>query len=373
MRRIHILTRGFESPNGRAFLFPLVVHRRALADAGLDISFHCNPADPRTVDCDALFIESRVYSSRWATEGDTRVLEDIADLGQKAPVAWFDISDSTGWLQPQVLPLVKVYAKSQLLQDRNIYMQPHYGNRIWADYYHRAEGITDMDEATPRVVVDSAHLDRLCVSWNSGLADYSLHGPTRMALRQKLPIDWLLRVPTDFTPAHTSRDIPFTCRMGINYSRATVSHQRRRIAALLDGRMATNKLGRRAFLEEMRNTRLVVSPFGFGEITLKDFEATLCGSTLLKPDMSHMETWPNIFRSGETIVAYKWDLSDILEIIDTVDDQSHSMADMAAAAQETYRSALIGPTAAHDFVSRFSAILNNTLNSSGADGLVEAT
>lgn len=361
MRRIHLLTRGFESPNGRAFLFPLMVHRHALAEAGLDIRVFTNSANPQATDCDLLFIESRVFSPRWAAEGDARVLADIASLAERVPIVWFDISDSTGWLQSQVLPFVRVYAKAQLLADRDAYLRPHYGNRIWADHYHRTEGVTDAEAAAPRVVEDPAHLDRLRVSWNSGLADYSLHGPTRMALRHRVPINALLRFPTRFAPATRQRDIPFVCRMGTNYPRDSVAHQRRRIAAMLADHMATKKLGRRAFLAEMRDTRLVVSPFGFGEITLKDFEAILCGAALLKPDMSHLETWPDLFRGGETIVTHKWDLSDILERIDEAHDRGQDLQIIAGQAQELYRTALSGTGAAEGFADRVRGLVDTAM------------
>jgi hypothetical protein len=59
----------------------------------------------------------------------------------------------------------------------------------------------------------------------------------------------------------------------------------------------------------------VVSPFGFGEITLKDFEVFLTGGLLLKPDMSHMQTWPDVFRAGETMAAHAWDLSDFEDTV----------------------------------------------------------
>lgn len=362
MRRINILTRGFESPNGRAFLFPLKVHHRALADAGLDINFLSGPVDDRTTDCDALFIESRVFSHRWVREGDARVLADISAMAERTPIVWFDISDSTGWLQAQVLPLVQIYCKSQLLADRTEYTQAHYGNRIWADYYHRNEDVNDNEPAAPRIVEDASLLNRLRVSWNSGLADYSLHGPSRMALRARVPIDALLRFPRTFTPPDTERGIDFTCRMGTNYTRDTVAHQRRRITALLADRMATGKLNRRAFMNEMRNARLVVSPFGFGEITLKDFEAILCGAALLKPDMSHLETWPNLFRDGETIVTHKWDLSDFLDRIDEAPDRARELQTIAHNAQDTYREALSGTGAATGFVNHLSTIIDDALN-----------
>lgn len=361
MLRIHLLTRGFATPNGRAFLFPLAVHRRALAAAGLDIRIVEDPDDARATDCDLLFVESRVFSPRWASEGDDRVLADIAHLADHVPLVWFDISDSTGWLQTQVLPLVRLYCKSQLLADRSEYTRAHYGNRIWADYYHRTEAVTDDDPADPRIVTDPALLDRLHVSWNSGLADYSLHGPLRMAARQRIPVNALLQFPTRFTPPRKTRPIGFTCRMGIGYARATVAHQRRRIAVLLANRMATDKLNRRAFLDEMRNARLVVSPFGFGEITLKDFETLLCGAALLKPDMSHLETWPDLFRNGETMLAHKWDLSDILDCLDAAADGAFDLAAIAEAGQEIYRDALSGPRAGETFAVRVRQIADDAL------------
>ena len=48
----------------------------------------------------------------------------------------------------------------------------------------------------------------------------------------------------------------------------------------------------------------------------RDFEAVLNGSLLVKPDMSHLETWPDIFIPGETYVPIEWDGSDLVEKID---------------------------------------------------------
>jgi hypothetical protein len=39
----------------------------------------------------------------------------------------------------------------------------------------------------------------------------------------------------------------------------------------------------------------------------------MCGSLLLKPDMSHVETHPDIFRAGETYVPLRWDFADLEE------------------------------------------------------------
>lgn len=55
------------------------------------------------------------------------------------------------------------------------------------------------------------------------------------------------------------------------------------------------------------------SPFGYGEVCWRDYEAVMCGALLIKPDMSHVETYPDIFRPHETYVPIRWDFSDLEE------------------------------------------------------------
>ncbi len=361
MHHIHVLTNGFASPNARAFLFPLIVHRHRLAAHEIELHFITDAKAANLDDCNVLFIESRVFSHRWLRDGDEAVLDDIARLADRAAIIWFDISDSSGWLQAQVLPFVHRYCKSQLLRDRTLYMRPLYGNRIWADYYHRECGVSDDAPAAPRVVEEPGQLDKLAVSWHSGLADYSRFGPLRMALRQRLPVDRLLRYPTAFTPADSPRPNAIACRMGVDYPRATVAYQRRRIRELLSEHAATNKLSRNAYLQEMQQTQLVVSPFGFGEITLYDFEAMLCGAALLKPDMSHMETWPELFAAGETIVTHRWDLADLNSVIDEALAEPGRLTGIAAAAQTAYRAAIASPQGYDAFCQRVRQIVDDAI------------
>lgn len=362
MLNIHILTPGFASPNGRAFLFPLHVHCRHLADLG--VQFRCFiHAGPEIAECDVLIIDSRFYSKRWAHD-EQAALDELAVFAQRIKsVLYFDISDSTGWLQAQVLPFVTRYYKAQLLKDRNVYRKPQYGNRIYADNYHKKFGVTDDEPATTRLVGSVKELDKLRVSWNSGLADYSLWGPMRMGLRQRVSADWLLSFPREFTPAQRDRAIPFTCRFGVNYQRETVSFQRRRIRELLGERVPTDKLSRKAYLEEMRDARVAISPFGFGEITLKDFEAFLCGALVLKPNMSHMETWPDLFRDGETITTHKWDLSDFSAVLEASLADNVKRLEIAERGQQSYRHHIATQSGHEEFCLRFSRIVKEALKS----------
>lgn len=357
---VHILTKGFASPNGIAFLFPLHVHRRRLVDAG--VRFRCfTQCSPEVTDCDALIIDSRFYSHRWARD-ESAALDELAAFADQVPaLLYFDISDSTGWLQSQVLPVVSRYYKAQLLVDRDAYRQPHYGNRIHGDYYHREFGVEDDEPAINRVVSRDEDLAKLGISWNSGLADYSQWGPTIMALRQHLPVDALLHFPRRFTPARATRPIPLACRFGTGYERRTVSFQREKIRDLIGSRLATGKISRCAYLGEMRVSRAVVSPFGFGEITLKDFEAMLCGALLIKPSMAHLETWPDLFHDGETMAAHRWDISDLHAVIESVLDDDTKRIEMASNAQARYRHHMASADGFEEFCQRFAAIIDDAL------------
>ena len=58
MKKINILTKGFDSPNGCAFLFPLIKHRQTLADHGIELNFYKCISDS-LYDCDTLIVESK--------------------------------------------------------------------------------------------------------------------------------------------------------------------------------------------------------------------------------------------------------------------------------------------------------------------------
>ena len=121
--------------------------------------------------------------------------------------------------------------------------------------------------------------------------------------------------------------------------------------------MDTSKVSRRRYFEELSTSKAVISPFGYGEITLKDFEVFLTGGILIKPDMSGIETWPDLFRGGQTMLAHDWDLTDF----DAVVEKSYSAYDttiaIARAGQNEYRRHLISEEAEDLFCDQLSTLL----------------
>jgi len=129
------------------------------------------------------------------------------------------------------------------------------------------------------------------------------------------------------------------------------------IRRIMKKRLGTEKLNRRAYFKELRNSKLIVSPFGLGEITLKDFEVFISGGLLFKPDMSHMETWPDLFKNGETMVAHRWDLEDFTERMDLILANYDRYLDVAREGQRRYQSTVMGKLAGEAFAQHLSSIL----------------
>ena len=83
------------------------------------------------------------------------------------------------------------------------------------------------------------------------------------------------------------------------------------------------KKGKRVSLQEyhqkMFNSKIIFTPMGYGEIFPRDLEAAMYGSVLLKPDMSYIDTTPDVFIDQETYIACNHDFSNLKEkIINTL-------------------------------------------------------
>lgn len=350
--RVNVLSPGFTSSNGSALLFPLVVHNNALRNASLDVHIVDRSTSGLT-DCDVLAIDSKEFRTEWRAK-KARTLDLIAsykDTGTK--VVWFDTTDGTGTLQAPVFSVVDRYLKSQLLIDKSLYAERVYSGRIHSAYYNENNGVTDDDghaEDEPITINDIA---KLGVSWNSGLADYSTYGPKWIGLYRRLGFAKLLRYRSPSSNPSSSRNNDLAARFGATYSKATVRYQREQIREILASRLDTQKLNRRGYMKELENSKVVLSPFGWGEITLKDFEVFLTGGMLLKPSLEHLQTWPNFYEPNVTYLSHDWNLSDLEERIDWAIINDAERIEIADQAQRRYVEYTSDSNAAEKFASHF--------------------
>ena len=360
--RVNVLSPGFTTSNGSALLFPLVVHRKALQNANLDVRFVTRSSSDLT-DCDVLAIDSKEFRHDWSSERQSQTLDLISsyrnsgrDSGTK--IVWFDTSDSTGTLQSRVFPAVDRYLKSQILTDKTEYTREIYGGRIYSEYYHEKVDITDDAPAAIDSPISNEDIAKMGVSWNSGLSDYSTYGPWKIALYNRIALNRLLRHPGVIAKTSSKRSNDLSARFGATYRRASVRYQREKIREVLSSRIDTEKLNRRGYMKELRNSKVVLSPFGWGEITLKDFEVFLTGGMLLKPSLDHMTTWPYFYEKDVTYLAHYWDLVDLEQQIDWATENDDEREEIAHEGQRRYIEYTSGPNAGEHFVTHLSKVLS---------------
>ncbi len=356
--RINVLTPGFTTSNGSAFLFPFVVHKKSLRNAQFDVRF-VERSESDLTDCDVLAIDSKEFRNDWSAKQRSSTLELLSSFKSSGVrVFWFDTTDSSGTLQSQVFPFVDKYLKSQVLVDKYRYTSQIYGGRIWAEYYKNTVGIEDECGDALDTPISEDDIQKLDVSWNSGLADYSTYGPWKIGLYRRTGLPFLLRHPNTSESPTSNRSNDLSARFGATYNRATVRYQREQIRKQLASRLDTQKLNRRGYIKELKNTKVVLSPFGWGEITLKDFEVFLAGGMLMKPAMDHLQTWPNFYEEDATYLAHDWDLQNLKERIDWAIENESVRQEIARNGQIRYIEHTSGPNAGELFIDHLSEVLS---------------
>jgi len=223
-------------------------------------------------------------------------------LAPGAKLVYFDGDDDLGVQWPNLLPLVDLYLKKHCYRDHSEYRKNRIGKSNLTDYCARKFGVSFSNDIIPATApVDEEQLSKIMLSWNIGLDD---------KIRQLYNTHRAL-------PAASSKDIDVVCRATVSQEswiyplRSLVIREIEPLGRKYRVLTPDQRVAQDVYYQEMLRSRICVSPFGYGEICWRDFEAVLCGCVLVKPDMSHVETQPNIFIPNETYVPVQWDYSDL--------------------------------------------------------------
>lgn len=221
---------------------------------------------------------------------------------------WLDTADSTGTCMFDVMPYVDLYFKKQLLKDKSLYCRDLYGARLFCDYYHKFLGIED-PQITERAYPPTSpkYLNKLRISWNVALGDLYAT-PLQMLLHPHT-----VKRPRFLSP-DTDRSLDVQYRGNgyspiAGYPRSEAS----RLIQQIDGISisdVTKKIPKKEYIAEGMSSKAILSPFGWGEICGRDFEAFVYGACMIKQSMEPFETYPDLYKSGITYVPLKWDFSD---------------------------------------------------------------
>ena len=256
-----------------------------------------------------MLIESKFFRSKWANHTNEILKLFTKWRKQKIKLIFCDTTDSSSWIKNEVFDYVDKYAKGQLLKNRKIYLEKIYASRLYADFYFKKYNIKDSSPYYSKSLREN-QIDKLCLSWNSGLSNYSFLGPLFGQFLNFSLAKYLWRFSYNFSKPSIQRSI-INCRFGNSYNSESIRYQRSTVKKKLSSLVNTKKLNRLEYCNEMKRSLISIVPFGYGEITLKDFESFLNGCILFKPKMSHMITWPNFYIKGSTFIEFSWDIKNL--------------------------------------------------------------
>lgn len=335
MKKVSILTVNERIPI--FFLYPVRKNKRRLRKRGCDVRTFINPED-KHLSSDILCLSSKYFTDWW--HEPEKVFEFIENAKKHCnKIVWLDDSDSSGVTHFELLPHINLYLKKQLLKDKTLYTKALYGDRVFTDYYHKKFGVVDKTTYQSKPL-DLSMAHKVQLSWHIGFGDMAGDIlPKSLRLIRYL----LTTYPRHLTPVDRTRTLDVMFRGSRIYVRNSVSFHRERIGEILDGMAHNEKAlqGRVSILQykkEMRDAKIVVSPFGWGEIGVRDFEAWIYGAALMKPDMSHMETWPEVFKPHETYYPINWDFSNLERGINELLADKQLRTTLAKNGQKIYES-----------------------------------
>ena len=266
-------------------------------------------------------------------------------------IVWLDTADSTGTPLFDVMPFVDKYLKKQVLKDRTRYTRPVWGGRVFCEYYHEKYGIDDETvcrrEFNP---VDPQYLPKIGVSWNVGLGD--------LFTSKRIDRYLLYRnsyAPIEFTKPAIDRKLDVHYRGSVWDNIA--GFQRRKAIELIAARDdikkpdVSKKVPKEEYVTESKSSLALVSPFGWGEICGRDFEAFVYGAALIKTDMSHLTTYPDIYIQNETYLSIDWDFNNFNSVIDMVktNEGRHELISIASKGQDMYKEYITSDTKKTEF------------------------
>ena len=316
---------------------------------------------------DILFME-RCFQHREPRDMEE---EDFLLLGKLRDkyktIVFFCGQPEAGNNRMDILPYVNKLFYKSVFSNRTDYTKSMYAKNLFADYYHRNYGVKDNPEYIMKREISLEEANRPELSWNIGLGTYprwhwpqrlgailaraSLYGIGRLVggkplSRAKSPGFLSAKGPPDFSA--TGRKIAVNARIDPVVC-PSIAFQRRHFLETIEGfktqkreLFLTGLVPQAQYYRELLDSKIVLSPFGWGEVCFRDFETILSGALLFKPDMSHLHTWPNVYIPNETYIPLKWDCSDLLEKAEYYLNDEKERGRIAHNAFEQYRKELSG-------------------------------
>lgn len=247
----------------------------------------------------------RILIMPWFDADRRQLTQALAALRKTSPSATISFIDSFAHndlrLASDLAEDIAFYIKKSLFRDRSLFLQSHKGDTNLTEFYGALYGI---EQPRPNWMVPKAFLAKLRL------------GPAFFTDPKFLRLfDGALQA--SFKDRHIDLHMRLGTKGGGWYGAMRSDAVRAGHAVAGVVRSSTEVISYRKYAQELKSSKTCFSPFGYGEICWRDIEAFAYGAVLIKPNMSHLETSPNIYEPGVTYLPVNWDFSNLQEVVHT--------------------------------------------------------
>ena len=324
--------------------FPVWFNLKILKERGIKIRF-LNYLNLKAKLSEIIGIDSRIINNmiiKYGTVNATLekgIIPFLKNLKKKENyLIYFDNSDSTGHFHSVVFPYIDLYLKKQLIKDRTLYTKSLYGKRLFTDFYARNYNIDENIEIRAGFEQISNFFHKIDLSWNFALKDYRYSN-----ILSRFLYGFFRKSNLKFYKPSINRKLNLAANYTIKSSNKLVYFQRNQLLEILKKKydsissISLGKISKKDYLKTMRSSRAVVSPFGWGEICYRDFETFLAGAALIKPNMDHLDTWPNLYKTDESYISLSWKLEEWDDSFTEILANHKKLLEIATTGQEMFK------------------------------------
>ena len=292
-------------------------------------------------------------------------------------VIYFDDSAAVSHILFFLVPHVDSYWVRGLLKNNNLYSESLYGGRTYSQYYNQKYNVEDEN-----IYLSPSNKDKfppnIEIAWNIGIGCYPTDKKSILniyyseirkfscflsMLPSIKPLSFLISKYIKEMINTLSQEVLLSKKTKLVSARFSSKGYYNSIAFHRDlvlKKIQKNELflkGRTSkwnYIQECNHIYGMLSPFGWGEICYRDFEATLGGNLLLKPNMDHIETWPNIY-TEDSYFKLDWNFNNLDKIREILSNENFIF-------QRIMKSRMIYLNAILNYEKRLENLINSLFN-----------